>query len=60
MKVEVYGLAFLKNKLERLIEKSLKKYPIAEAKIYLSNNINKQCIDCIYFPCNEVCEVKKK
>jgi hypothetical protein len=58
MKVEVYGNKLVKEKLEKKIVNVLKYYPIVEARIYLKNT-QKECLNCMYFPCKEKCKYAK-
>jgi hypothetical protein len=50
VKVGVYGEKWAVERTEKLIAKSLRDYPIAEARIYLKA-IPKECSECMYFPC---------
>jgi predicted transglutaminase-like protease len=58
MKVEVYGNKLLKEKVEKEIMNILRNYPIAEARIYLKD-VPRVCMNCMYFPCNESCKIKR-
>jgi len=59
MKVEVYGQKGFEEKIKKYIKERIKSKHIAQVSIYLYN-IPKECIECIYFPCEESCKTNKR
>jgi hypothetical protein len=59
MRVEVYGQKAFEEKIKKYIKERIKSRHIAQISVYLYN-IPKECIGCIYFPCEESCKTNKR
>lgn len=60
VKIEVYGVKWAKEKIEKILKQKLNYKHISTIKVYLSD-VPKECMKCQYFPCceEEVCKVKR-